>query len=127
MGWAVVGAGVSEHLVQAALFDWAQRAAVTYPELELLFAIPNGGHRHLSVAKKLKKEGVRAGVPDIFLPVARSPYHGLFIEMKFKKNGPTKGQRLWLTNLSIQGYCCTLQRDWEEASQFIVSYLKGEL
>jgi len=33
-------------------------------------------------AQKLKKEGVKRGIPDIFLPCARGGSHGLFIEMK---------------------------------------------
>ena len=83
---------MSEHDEQAALFEWATWHTSQCPELGLLFAIPNGGHRHPVVAARLKAEGVRAGVPDICLPVARKGYHGLFVELKFGRNKPTPAQ-----------------------------------
>jgi hypothetical protein len=58
----------NEHEEQVALFEWAAWNSSKYKELELMFAIPNGGQRHVVVARKLKDEGVKAGVPDIFLP-----------------------------------------------------------
>ena len=61
----------SEHQEQAALFRWAWFAQVKHPALALLYAIPNGGHRHKAVAARMKAEGVKAGVPDLCLPVAR--------------------------------------------------------
>ena len=73
----------SEHEEQVALFEWAEWNKRQYPELELMFAIPNGGQRHVVVAKKLKDEGVKAGVPDIFLPVARQ-----FSQIKGELDGP---------------------------------------
>ena len=84
---------MTEHDEQAALFQWAELMAAQIPELRLMFAIPNGGHRHIGVARKLKAEGVKPGVPDIFLPVARNKFHGLFIEMKFGRGRLTKEQK----------------------------------
>ena len=50
-----------------------------------MFHIPNGGSRNKLEASNLKKQGVKAGVPDLFLPVGRGSYHGLFIELKSAK------------------------------------------
>ena len=58
----------SEHEEQAAIFRWAEIMAKRAPELDLLFCIPNGGHRDIRVAARLKKEGVRAGVPTCVSP-----------------------------------------------------------
>ena len=69
---------MSEHDEQVALFQWAGYQLGACPELALMFAIPNGGDRHPAVAGKLRDEGVKAGVPDIFLPVPRGKYHGMF-------------------------------------------------
>lgn len=83
---------MSEHDEQAGFFEWAAYSRGKYPELDFMFAIPNGGLRHVTVAQKLKAEGVRPGVPDTFLPVARGGYHGLWIEFKFEKNKLTELQ-----------------------------------
>lgn len=120
---------MSEHDEQKALFDWAemQRRDV----LSLMFAIPNGGDRHPAVAAKLKAEGVKSGVPDIFLPVARGEYHGLYIELKKPKDATpagkaTKTQIQWLTNLSDQGYFAVLCVGWDAARKTIIDYLELE-
>ena len=102
---------LSEHEHQKKVIAWAEIRSIQIPELRLLFAIPNGGHRYKAVAAKLKAEGVKAGVPDIFLPVPRGLFHGLFIEMKplKPKRNPLDKQKWWLNELSKQGYdtyCC---------------------
>ena len=56
-----------EHDQQVLLFRWASH----YRELDCMYAIPNGGHRDVRVAARLKAEGVKAGVPDICLPIPR--------------------------------------------------------
>lgn len=116
-----------EHDEQAALFQWAALQENVYPELALMFAVPNGGHRHKAVAAKMKAEGQRAGVPDIFLPVSRYPYFGLFIEMKVGRNKTTPKQDWWLEQLEKQGYYTTVCYGWEAAKELIVSYLTGSL
>jgi len=65
-----------EHKEQKALFRWAGFRAQQKPELELLYAILNGGHRHKAVGRRLKAEGVKRGVPDICLPVPRGGFTG---------------------------------------------------
>ena len=114
---------MSEHDEQVALFQWAQMQAGKYPELDLIYAVPNGGKRHLHTAVKLKREGVKAGVPDIFLPVARAQYHGLYIEMKFGKNKLSEQQAWWKVKLQEQGYMCWVSYSFEDAKDIILAYL----
>ena len=114
----------NEHNEQVAFFRWARLQEGIYPELALMFAIPNGGHRHISVARKLKAEGVKAGVPDIFLPISRGEYCGLFIEMKTGKNKLTESQRKYKIQLETQGYYVEVCYDWEQASKIIGNYLE---
>ena len=64
---------------QMTLFSWAAMQSGKYPELNLLYHVPNGGSRHKAEAGRLRAEGVKAGVPDLCLPVARGQYHGLYI------------------------------------------------
>ena len=75
-----------EHREQVALFKALKLQERTNPLFANVFAIPNGGHRHIKVAAKLKAEGVKAGIPDIFVAVPNSYSAGLFIEMKVKPN-----------------------------------------
>jgi len=67
--------------------QWATLQSGAFPELELLYAIPNGGHRNKATAGKLKAEGVKSGVPDLHLPIARGGYHSLYVEMKKPPEG----------------------------------------
>ena len=107
-----------EHEEQCAVFTWAKIYENLYPDLKYMFAIPNGGMRPKTTATKqgetviysieaakLKKEGVKPGVPDVMFPSPRGAYHGLFIEMKRRQGGVIrKSQKQWLRGLAKQGY-----------------------
>lgn len=112
-----------EHHDQVTLFRWAEYQSKRLPELALMFAIPNGGKRSKATAAKLKAEGVKSGVPDLCLPVARGEYHGLFIEMKAGRNKPTAPQVQWHMRLSQQGYRVAVCWGWEAAREVIEEYL----
>ncbi len=121
------GKTITEHQEQSALFHWAHYAQAAMPDLKLLHAIPNGGHRNKITAAKLKAEGVKAGVPDICLPVARGCYNGLYIELKTQKGRISPQQQKWLSNLNDQNYRAVICRGWLMAQQEIQSYLtQGE-
>ncbi len=109
---------------QSTLIDWSLRSRGKYPELNLLFHIPNGGSRNKIEAANLKRQGVKAGVPDLFLPVPRGGYHGLFIEMKYGKNKPTPSQRKWMAALNEQGYLAVVCYGFDGARDMIEKYLK---
>ncbi len=113
----------SESNEQITLFEWCEYNLGKYPELKLLFHIPNGGYRSTATAGRMKAEGVKAGVPDLFLPVAKGGYHGLFIEMKAGKNKPTMHQTKWLDHLSNQGYLTVVCYSWEDAAKVLTKYL----
>lgn len=108
-----------EHIEQKLLIQWFENQ---YPK-GLIFAIPNGGHRHIRVAVKLKAEGVKAGVPDIFIPMPKFPYHGLFIEMKKPKGkNPEPSQAAWIQALNEQGYMAVCCKGFEEAAATVKKY-----
>lgn len=108
---------------QEAIFIWAELQKQKHPELDLLYAIPNGGSRHKLEAYNLKKQGVRAGVPDICLPVGRGNYISLYIEMKVKPNKPSDNQKLWIEKLRKYGNKVEVCYSWEEAKNEIIKYL----
>ena len=68
-----LAANPSEHSQQAALFCWAAQHVGSIPELALLFAIPNGGKRDKITGARMRAEGVKPGVPDIFWAFTNSP------------------------------------------------------
>ena len=124
----------TEHGHQTALFCWCAANRDLFPELEWFHAIPNGGLRSKAQAGKLKAEGVKAGIPDTFLPVARRGFHGLYIEMKKPTMRPKRGgkggvsdeQEIFMRAVEHGGYCCKVCYSWEEARNALTWYLEGE-
>lgn len=108
---------------QEALFSWAAYQTQRMPELEYLHHVPNGGKRDKATAIALKRQGVKAGVPDIHLPVAKGSYHGLYIELKAGKNTTTSNQKQWLKFLRLQGYYTAICYSWQLAAELIERYL----
>lgn len=126
-----------EHGIQRAVFDWRELMLAQHPELELLHAIPNGaGLRHTVKRRldgkktrfsaegyKLKREGMTAGIPDVHLPVARGPYHGLYIEHKTGTGSVSTEQAKKMRRLEAEGHCVVLSRDSLTSIDFITRYL----
>ena len=97
---------------------------------EIAFHIPNGGKRSLREAVRLKAQGVKAGIPDIFVPVACGDFVGLFIEMKRPKELGTpkpqvsKEQVRMMGLLEAQGYRCVVAYGADEAISYLEEYLQ---
>ena len=108
---------------QEALFSWAAYQQGRMPELEYLHHVPNGGKRDKATATALKRQGVKAGVPDVVLPAVRAGYHGLYIELKAGKNTTTDNQKRWLEYLRQQGYYTAVCYSWQLAAELIERYL----
>jgi hypothetical protein len=125
-----------EHDEQCALFAWADAAQEEHPELALMFSIPNGGKLpytrnakgkvHSPQRIALVAEGMKAGVPDVCLPVARGRFHSLWIEMKRKPNKPTQEQLQWIEALRHYGHCAMVCYGATEAINAIMGYLTQE-
>lgn len=116
----------SESGQQRAIFAWAAMADVRckYPELLWMFAIPNGKLRSIIDGANLKAEGVKAGVPDIFLPVKRAHYGGLFIELKRVSVGRVSDvQNTWIAALVRLGYAAKVCYGWQDARNQLEIYL----
>lgn len=114
-----------EHTEQVTLMQWWALTCKQFgiPE-QLLFAIPNGGQRNIIVAKRMKDEGVRAGVPDLFLAWDNAEFAGLFIEMKKAKGGRVSAaQKEFMDLLFSAGYLTVVCHGWEEAKAAIEEYL----
>lgn len=119
----------TEHEEQVVVIAWANDVASSHPELGLLFKIANDGNRRINYAMKMKAEGLKSGVPDLFLPVARQGYHGLFIEMKRRGATPSRDGKLsktqeeWFVSLKAQGYRVEKCIGADEAIAVLLDYL----
>lgn len=113
---------MTEHDEQAALFEWTRYR----PELRWMFAIPNGGLRNKVTAARLRSEGTKAGVWDIFLPIPRGKYCGMFIEMKYNRNRLTESQKEFGAFAKDQGYYTAVAYSAEEAMREIDQYLDAK-
>lgn len=87
--------------------------------------IPNEGKRSERYGAELKRLGMRKGFPDLFVPLARRGYHGLFIELKRDiTRKPTNEQLWWIEKLNAAGYYATVCYGADAAIKEINKYLK---
>lgn len=110
---------------QAALMAWAAAATRTYPPLRWLAAIPNGlPAASLNAARRMKQQGMKAGVPDLLLPYPWGGYHGLWIELKRRHGGQlSQEQRQWIDYLNRVGYRAEVCCGWNAARETLLAYL----
>lgn len=118
---------------QEQIFKWRDENMHKYPELALLHSSGNGLRLTPGQAVKSKKQGLTAGVPDIFLPVSKVfdcpqkgfiVYHGLFIELKrIKGSKISPEQTVFMAALENQGYMCRVCYGADEAIETIKQYL----
>jgi len=110
----------SEAQEQKALIKWSER----YPECRWLYACPNGGRRSPIEAKNLKAEGVKAGVSDLFLPLSRQGYSGLYIEMKRRTLGKASDLQLeFHDHVRKEGFKAEVCHGFIEAKKLLEWYL----
>ena len=100
-----------------------------YPiEGPLLIHIPNGGSRKNAFEGwRLKEQGVRAGVSDLLLPLAKGGFFGLWIE--FKAAPPNDAavaasQLEWLNDMRAQGYKAEVCLGVQAALKVLDDYLQ---
>lgn len=110
---------------QANVIKWSQQPHIRskYPELKMLFHIPNGGTRDAIEGRHLKQAGVKPGVPDLFLAAPSGQYHGLFIEMKTETGRATEAQKYWIEHLNSTGYFAEICHGWQAAVRVLEWYL----
>jgi hypothetical protein len=109
-----------EDSLQASCVQWFR---TQYPNY-VLFHIANGGRRNLREAVRLKKQGVLAGVCDLFLMLPNKKYHGFWIEMKSAKGGLTLNQVTFMQNAEAAGYATIVCRSFQGFVFAIREYLE---
>ena len=124
----------TESQIQSAFITWTRYAEARYPALKLAFSVPNGAWtKNIALAMKLKREGMRPGVPDWILPVVQwsnrgagyVTWHGLAIEFKRPGAKVNKQQFAYHDLLRDQGWLIEVCNDWQVARQRVEKYLSS--
>jgi hypothetical protein len=106
--------------------NWAALSMAALPALQYLHHIPNGGRRNVIEAQRMKREGVKAGVPDYQLPYRVGDRAGVVFEIKSSTGRLTSEQRWWLQHYADQGWLSFMAFDWVTASRILTAYLRSE-
>ena len=104
-------------------FDWVRWNEAMEPRLKLIYHVANERKTTPQAGARLKRKGVKSGVPDICLPVPAGIFHGLYIELKIKPNRITPAQLAMLDMLKHQGYLAVIAWSADEAIKFCHLYL----
>lgn len=106
--------------------DDFQRAFAKYLDMKGVIYIhpPNGGSRNIIEATKLKKMGVKSGVPDILIFNRKKGYSGLAIELKVGYNKPSDNQLEFMKQLDEEGWLCIVSYSLDECIEVVDSYLR---
>lgn len=116
--------------------DDIQVSVVEYCEIKKIpiFAIPNAQKLSFLDRKKaaismvkLKKTGLKSGVPDLFIPISNENYHGLFIELKSASGKLSDNQKIWINDLNKNGYKAVVCFSIDDAIIIINKYMKNKV
>lgn len=115
----------SEANEQSAFFQYAEHVKeLKWMHSSLNGAMLYGTEKQRAIQwNKLKAQGAKKGVHDIFLPKARGVYFGMFVEMKFGKNKMTAEQIEYAKDLAADGYCMFICYNSGEAIDAVKMYL----
>ena len=111
-----------EHKLQVSICKWLDFTQDFY-----YYAIPNGGARHRLVAIKLKMEGVKAGVADMFWMLSNNNWKGLFIEVKIEKGSQQPNQKAFQAIAISHGYYYSIVRSIDDCENLIKKFKANEI
>ena len=102
---------LSEEGIHKAIMDWVR----LHPSIvKLVMHFPNEGKRTPSYGRMMKDLGMRAGVSDLFISMARHGYHGAWIEFKTPTGVVSPAQKAFLLDMKQQGYYTVVCRSIED-------------
>jgi len=118
---------MTETQLQIAVFEWAKQNYTKAPELALMYHIPNEGLRDPKTGAIAKRKGVKQGVPDICLPVPRSGYPALYIELKSDNGKVSQAHSKYIKALIDVGCAVAVIDNLDECKRLISQYITGNL
>lgn len=97
-------------------------ASLMFPMLDkLLYHACNEGKRN---AKRAKRIGIKAGVPDVHLAIANNEHHSLYIEFKSGSNKQTPDQIEFQKQAESAGNKYVVCYSVNEAIEILKEYLR---
>lgn len=110
---------LSEDSIQKTVMEWVS----LQPTLNgLVIHVPNEGRRTHNFGKNLKAMGMRAGVPDLFIMMARRGFNGAWIELKSKDGVLSTLQKKFIQDARAQNYYAEVCHTIEDAIKIIKWY-----
>jgi hypothetical protein len=116
---------VSEHWHQSTFIAVIRKLA--HPAGKITFAVPNGFLKSKSSRIRAWREGMVAGVLDVFNPTPMNGHHGHWIEFKLKGNVPSPEQLAFKEAMERNGYRVDVVYSWTEALEKWADYLDMEI
>jgi hypothetical protein len=113
----------SEATEQEHVVSWCFHREGMYPDLKWIHHCPNGGSRQKKEAARLKAQGVKAGVPDLHLPIPKGAYAGLYIEMKYNTGTVEDEQKEWIKAMKAAGHYACVCYGYDYAVKVIEEYV----
>jgi len=110
-----------EHEIQKVIVEYLDIMGAPY------FAIPNGGQRHPGVARKLKAEGVKAGVADLFIMHPNANRNGLFVEVKTAIGKQSESQKDFQSKCKLWNYAYVLVRSLDDMIEILDDYKNNKI
>ncbi len=115
---------ITESKIQQAIVEYFEANVNRHVAFSLLHSIPNGVRVSIGLAMKLKREGLKRGVPDLFLAYPRGRYHGMYLELKKDSSSKaSKSQKMWIEKLREQGYYVIVAHGYIEAVKYFEDYI----
>lgn len=114
---------MTEAQIQIQCINWFRQQYRCLYNAGKLVHIANERNCSQRQGKELKDMGVRKGIPDLCLFMARKGKHGLFIEMKAPNRYPRPEQKAMMKTLTEEGYMCVVCRSLDEFRDIINNYL----
>lgn len=93
------------------------------PLVNWIWHTPNGGKRHVAVARELKKMGTKAGVPDLTCAIPTRLFHGFYGEMKSKDGVLSTDQTSVRNRLRVAGYFVAVEKSAKAMQDTLLGYL----
>ena len=109
-----------------AFFDYVRLLENKDPRYKTIFHVANERRTSPQAGARLKKKGVRSGIPDVIVPIPSKSYHALFIEFKVKPNKLSDNQKHMCEALHAQGYCVRIAYSSTEAITILKDYLNED-